>query len=517
MAAVAASQDAGGVPTPTKTSARPARTAGRRGGRHKASTVTTSTGQPAPPGEVSARSAETAKGAQAPAPSLQSSRAAVPSVPGLLDPEQETAAALENAVTQRLLKTKMCYFFERGKCASQTCRYAHSSDELRKQPNLQKTKLCKVFAEEGSCSNGRNCVFAHGEAELRVTDGIYKTQMCHFFLRGRCLKGERCNHAHGPEDMRQGAPKSPQDAVQGAGAAGGSSGSASRPSTSMEASESTPKASTTGLFGGSPGDAKTGSPLNLADMLTNAHLTGIGSHAPVLPAATAGFQAAQAAQAAGFQAQAAQAVQAAHAAAQAAQAAVSMLGHQQQDLSLAAAWGAAMPWSMASGYGAAAVAGTAAVPMMPGWNQGSNICHGLESISSPLPPVPAHQALLGATALHTPGSCYADGVGFAPTPGSSYFGGPSPPVGLGPPLLPPGAEFSEVLPCDLTERLASLDAACHDFSADVRTITEAGGSTGQPGLSSEAGPAAAAAAAPPSVSLSRGSADDFSRKQVHRI
>ena len=31
-------------------------------------------------------------------------------------------------------------------------------------------------------------------------------RMCHFFERGRCLKGERCNHAHGPEDLRE--PKS---------------------------------------------------------------------------------------------------------------------------------------------------------------------------------------------------------------------------------------------------------------------------------------------------------------------
>lgn len=477
----------------------------------------------------------------------------MPSVPGLLDPEQEAAAALENAVTQRLLKTKMCYFFERGKCASQTCRYAHSPDELRQQPNLQKTKLCKVFAEEGSCSNGANCVFAHGEVELRVTDGIYKTQMCHFFLRGRCLKGERCNHAHGPQDMRQPPPKTPQDAAQGAGAASGSSGSrGTRPSTSMEASESTPKASTTGLFGGSPGDAKTGSPLSLADMLTSAHHASSSSHAAVVASGTAaGFQAAQAAQAAhaaqaAQAAQASQALQAAHAAAQAAQATVSMLGQlghqQQQDLSLAAAaWGAAqaMPWTMAPGYGAAAAAATntSAPPVMPAWNQGGSFS-GLESMSSPLPPVPAHQAFLGAAALQTPGSGYAEGVGFAPTPGSSYFGGPSPLVC--PPLAAHGSDFDQVLPCDLSERLASLDAVCHDFSADVRTITEGGtgGSTGQPASSSGGcgggAMASEAAAAAPTVNLlppgsalsgccpaapaaGRGGADDSSRKQVHRI
>ncbi|CAL1154967.1 unnamed protein product, partial [Cladocopium goreaui] len=90
-------------------------------------------------------------------------------------------------------------------------------------------KLCKAYAE-GHCSAGgflqesnqktqhvvqsvksfcENCVYAHGEVQLRVTDGIYKTQMCHFYERGRCLKGERCNHAHGPEDLRE--PKSKAD------------------------------------------------------------------------------------------------------------------------------------------------------------------------------------------------------------------------------------------------------------------------------------------------------------------
>lgn len=127
-----------------------------------------------------------------------------PKKPGEVKPSDRS----ENAVTARLMKTKMCYFFERGKCASATCRYAHSASELRSAPDLQKTKLCKAYAE-GHCSAGENCVYAHGEVQLRVTDGIYKTQMCHFYERGRCLKGERCNHAHGPEDLREPKSKDP--------------------------------------------------------------------------------------------------------------------------------------------------------------------------------------------------------------------------------------------------------------------------------------------------------------------
>ncbi|CAE6918489.1 Zc3h6 [Symbiodinium sp. CCMP2592] len=95
----------------------------------------------------------------------------------------------------------VCSFYEKGKCSSETCRYAHSLEELRCPPNLQKTKLCKSFLQ-GKCAHGENCSFAHGDSDLRVTSGIYKTQMCNFYERGHCKKGDRCNHAHGDADLR---------------------------------------------------------------------------------------------------------------------------------------------------------------------------------------------------------------------------------------------------------------------------------------------------------------------------
>lgn len=131
-------------------------------------------------------------------------------------------------MTARLMKTKMCYFFEQGKCVSERCRYAHSAQELRDQPNLHKTKLCKAWAQDGTCPDGEACGFAHAEGELRVTDGIYKTQMCHFFERGRCLKGERCTHAHGSTDLRAPRTLPPQpddsDAPRTLGFVGSNSG-----------------------------------------------------------------------------------------------------------------------------------------------------------------------------------------------------------------------------------------------------------------------------------------------------
>lgn len=120
--------------------------------------------------------------------------------------EKNAAKLRDNAVTMQLTKTKMCAFFERGKCASTNCRYAHSALELRQPPNLQKTKLCRAFLSHGC--NDENCFYAHGESDLRVTEGIYKTQICNFFERGYCKKGERCNHAHGTHDMRAQAASS---------------------------------------------------------------------------------------------------------------------------------------------------------------------------------------------------------------------------------------------------------------------------------------------------------------------
>merc|ERR1719199_71440 len=120
--------------------------------------------------------------------------------------EKAAAKVRDNAITMQLTKTKMCAFFERGKCASSNCRYAHSQSELRLPPNLQKTKLCRAFLS-GGC-NDENCFYAHGETDLRVTEGIYKTQICNFFERGYCKKGDRCNHAHGAIDLRPATPSS---------------------------------------------------------------------------------------------------------------------------------------------------------------------------------------------------------------------------------------------------------------------------------------------------------------------
>jgi len=101
----------------------------------------------------------------------------------------------------QLTKTKICQLNRRGVCHDESCRFAHSPEELRSRPNLMKTSICRAF-QKGKCRE-ENCKFAHGEAELRVTDTVYKTQLCVFHARGFCKKGNRCRHAHGHQELQQ--------------------------------------------------------------------------------------------------------------------------------------------------------------------------------------------------------------------------------------------------------------------------------------------------------------------------
>lgn len=97
--------------------------------------------------------------------------------------------------------TKMCIaFLRRGECkAGTSCRFAHSSDDLRPPPDLTKTRLCHRFIR-GQCRG--SCRFAHGLEELRSTGQFYKTAPCRWWDRGRCRAGGACRFAHGHEELR---------------------------------------------------------------------------------------------------------------------------------------------------------------------------------------------------------------------------------------------------------------------------------------------------------------------------
>lgn len=367
-------------------------------------------------------------------------------IPDGIDNAAEVAAgdkglpkARDNAVTARLTKTKMCHFFERGKCASENCRYAHAPSELRQQPNLEKTKLCKSFVQNGYCNDGENCGFAHGETELRVTDGIYKTQMCHFFERGRCLKGERCNHAHGSEDLRF-PTRSRQSAgamSQGASSMGGVIGDPALGAVAMWGMNAP-------VGNGLPGMSNSVaapmglrsplSPLPLAELLIGETGGNVNLASPEPPMSLGGIEASHL-----------------------------------QSPDLFSMWSA---WTPPNAF-----AGPLGLPIPP---------------QAPAPPP---NPLVGATP--TPiasfqGLSPLNGAATAPPaalgPICSPAPGPSDPAvsgeGIGRGLLSskaPGGDLGNSVVCDLSNRLASLDIACKDLQTETRNIRGVAGSpTGEP-------------------------------------
>lgn len=69
-----------------------------------------------------------------------------------------------------------------------------------KMGSKAKSSLCKNFTEKGFCPYGNKCQFAHGPEELRInmeTNRSYKTKGCHAFAKkGFCCYGDRCNFIH---------------------------------------------------------------------------------------------------------------------------------------------------------------------------------------------------------------------------------------------------------------------------------------------------------------------------------
>ena len=95
----------------------------------------------------------------------------------------------------------MCkVFLWQGVCRDD-CSFAHSQDQLRIMPDLQKTTLCAAWPH-GECATA-HCRFAHGVSELRCTTAVYKTQLCHWYTGGgKSTRGASCRHAHGEGELR---------------------------------------------------------------------------------------------------------------------------------------------------------------------------------------------------------------------------------------------------------------------------------------------------------------------------
>ena len=103
-----------------------------------------------------------------------------------------------------IFKTRMCRFIQQdGYCnKGENCRFAHSTDELRTNPN-EKTRICQHWLR-GNCRFGDFCYHAHGEHELKMPEDnpFYKTTMCRNWMNGSC-NAHGCSYAHGDDELRE--------------------------------------------------------------------------------------------------------------------------------------------------------------------------------------------------------------------------------------------------------------------------------------------------------------------------
>jgi len=66
---------------------------------------------------------------------------------------------------------------------------------------VQKTQLCRYYAA-GICNVGHSCAFAHGDCDLKAQPDLSKTRICRSWLAGKCDKTkEECKFAHGRKDV----------------------------------------------------------------------------------------------------------------------------------------------------------------------------------------------------------------------------------------------------------------------------------------------------------------------------
>mmetsp|Transcript_76841 Transcript_76841/g.222047 ORF Transcript_76841/g.222047 Transcript_76841/m.222047 type:complete len:195 (-) Transcript_76841:81-665(-) len=79
---------------------------------------------------------------------------------------------------------------------------------------FEKTVMCRYYPK---CAKGSDCMYAHAESELRRRPNMTKTRMCVGYESGRCpLPASECQFAHGWRDLldaegRPAAEASPAD------------------------------------------------------------------------------------------------------------------------------------------------------------------------------------------------------------------------------------------------------------------------------------------------------------------
>lgn len=108
-----------------------------------------------------------------------------------------TRLSVEENFRMQFIRTSMCRNAKNGNCKfGEACHFAHSSQDLRERPNLDKTKLCvRVKCDDPTCK------FAHERTELVATAKFAKTKWCHF--GADCLNGSKCRYAHDDGEIRR--------------------------------------------------------------------------------------------------------------------------------------------------------------------------------------------------------------------------------------------------------------------------------------------------------------------------
>lgn len=103
--------------------------------------------------------------------------------------------SVEVKFQKQFLKTTLCMKQQNGTCRrGQYCKFAHSLDDIRERPCLDKTRLCA----KPNCDQ-INCKFAHSREELTATSNFAKTKVCHF--GDKCMNGDNCRYAHAINEL----------------------------------------------------------------------------------------------------------------------------------------------------------------------------------------------------------------------------------------------------------------------------------------------------------------------------
>lgn len=82
---------------------------------------------------------------------------------------------------------------------------------MDKKQQLYKTELCRNWQEQDHCRYGDKCQYAHGPEDLRQIERHpkYKTQVCRTYQKtGSCPYGKRCTFRHLGEDDLPSNPES---------------------------------------------------------------------------------------------------------------------------------------------------------------------------------------------------------------------------------------------------------------------------------------------------------------------